>query len=69
MAGQPQSAGEPWAAVRVASGNLLRPWLNTIVTIWCIGVLVFSETIDTPMLAGAAIIVTSGLYVLMRERR
>lgn len=34
-----------------------------------IGVLVFSETIDTPMMVGAAIIVGSGLYVLMRERR
>ncbi len=34
-----------------------------------IGVVVFSETIDTAMLVGAAIIVASGLYVLMRERR
>lgn len=34
-----------------------------------IGALVFNETPDTPMLIGAALIVGSGLYTLMREAR
>ena len=34
-----------------------------------IGVLVFSETIDSGMILGAAVIVAAGLYIFFRERR
>ena len=33
-----------------------------------LGVLVFSETLDTATLIGAGIVVTSGLYILARGR-
>ena len=58
------------AALRTGAGGVAAPFRYMRLPFGLlIGVLVFSETIDTPMLAGAAIIVTSGLYVLMRERR
>jgi drug/metabolite transporter (DMT)-like permease len=39
--------------------------------IWAIalGYLVFGDVPDAPMLAGAAIIVASGLYIFWREQR
>lgn len=56
-------------ALRLATASLLQPFTYTAI-LWAtlVGYVVFDEFPDGPTLAGAAIIVASGLYAINRER-
>lgn len=56
-------------AMREGEISLIAPFRYTAL-VWAmlIGVLVFSEELDLPMIAGASLVVGSGLYTLYRER-
>ena len=58
------------AAMRVGDVAVVTPFRYTrIVFALILGVAVFDETVDGWMLAGAAIVIGSGLYTLLREAR
>lgn len=57
-------------AMRVGEISFIAPFRYTAL-LWAIllGYVMFSETPDWPMIAGAAIVIGSGLYALYRERK
>jgi drug/metabolite transporter (DMT)-like permease len=57
-------------SLKLAPASVVVPYQYTML-IWAIalGYLVFGDVPDAPMLAGAAIIVASGLYIFWREQR
>nr|WP_272874425.1 DMT family transporter [Pseudaestuariivita rosea] len=58
------------AAMRVGEVSFVTPFrYSRLIFAAIIGVIVFEETIDTLMLIGSAIIVGSGLFTVLRERR
>jgi drug/metabolite transporter (DMT)-like permease len=58
------------AAVRMGDLSVVAPFRFTrMVFALAIGVLLFGESPDAPMLVGAALIVGSGLYTIVREAR
>ena len=58
------------AAMRVGDVGVVTPFrYSRIVFALVIAALVFDEKIDASMLLGAAVVVASGLYTLLRERR
>lgn len=58
------------AAVRMGDLSVVAPFRYTrIVFALALGLLLFGERPDAPMLVGAALIVGSGLYTLVREAR
>lgn len=58
------------AAMRVGEVSFVTPFrYSRLIFALIIGVLVFNESPDLPMLVGAAIIVGSGIYTLWRERK
>jgi len=57
-------------AMRLAPAALVSPFRYTrLVFTMGIGILIFGDRPDAPTLIGAAIIIASGLYVFLRERR
>ncbi|MDH3265302.1 MAG: DMT family transporter, partial [Paracoccaceae bacterium] len=57
-------------AVRMGDLSVVAPFRYTrIIFALALGLLLFGERPDTPMLIGAALIVGSGLYTLLREAR
>jgi drug/metabolite transporter (DMT)-like permease len=58
------------AAMRMGEISVITPFrYSRLVFGLAIGILVFGERLDAPMLAGAGLIVASGLYTFARERR
>ncbi|MEP3332961.1 DMT family transporter [Sedimentitalea sp.] len=58
------------AAMRVGEVSFVTPFrYSRLIFALIVGVFIFHETPDTPMLIGAAIIVGSGIYTLWRERK
>lgn len=58
------------AAMRMGEMSVVAPFRYTrLVFALAVAVAVFGERLDAPMLAGAALIVGSGLYTLFRSRR
>lgn len=58
------------AAMRVGEVSFVTPFrYSRMVFALIIGVAIFDESPDAPTLIGAAIIITSGLYTLFRERK
>lgn len=58
------------AAMRVGEVSFVTPFrYSRLIFALFIGIFVFHESPDAPMLAGAAIIVASGIYTVWRERK
>lgn len=58
------------AAMRVGQVSFVTPFrYSRLIFAFVVGVFVFGETPDIPMLIGAAIIVASGIYTVWRERK
>ncbi|MCB1313335.1 MAG: DMT family transporter [Sedimentitalea sp.] len=58
------------AAMRVGEISFVTPFRYVrMLFALIVGIAVFGETPDAPMLAGAAVIVASGIYTVWRERR
>ncbi|WP_245759583.1 DMT family transporter [Poseidonocella sedimentorum] len=57
-------------ATRTGDVGFVTPYRYTrLIFAMILGILVFGETPDAPMLIGAALVVASGLYALLREAR
>jgi drug/metabolite transporter (DMT)-like permease len=59
-----------FAAFRAGEAAVVSP-MNYSQILWAtaFGVLFFAEVPDLPTLGGSALIIASGLYILLRERR
>jgi len=58
------------ASIRMAPVSIVMPFrYSRIIFLMVLGVLVFGETPDVPMLLGAALIIMSGVYIIWREQQ